>query len=170
VSRNVELKARDADPAATLARAHAAGAVEAGVLEQRDTYFAVPNGRLKLREERGGAATLVAYNRTNSTDARVSDYELVAVHDPPALARVLSLVLGIRTVVEKRRRLLMWEDTVRVHLDDVRGLGTFVEIEAVAEPGSDLADEHDQVARLAGALGIDRPNLVAAGYVDLIDG
>jgi adenylate cyclase class IV len=124
VSRNVELKARDADPAATLARAHAAGAVEADVLEQRDTYFAVPNGRLKLREERGGAATLVAYNRTNSTDTRVSDYELVAVHDPPALARVLSLVLGIRTVVEKRRRLLMWEDTVRVHLDDVRGLGT----------------------------------------------
>jgi adenylate cyclase class 2 len=47
-SRNVELKAHDPDPAGTLARSLAAGAEDRGLLRQRDTYFAVAHGRLKL--------------------------------------------------------------------------------------------------------------------------
>ena len=61
--RNVELKARDPDPEATLARALRAGATDHGVIRQRDTYFAVPQGRLKLREEEPGGARLISYRR-----------------------------------------------------------------------------------------------------------
>ena len=62
-SRNVELKAHDPDPARTLERALAAGARDEGLLRQRDTYFHVAAGRLKLREEDPGGATLIAYER-----------------------------------------------------------------------------------------------------------
>ena len=170
MSRNVELKARVLDAAATLERARAAGAVEVVVLEQRDTYFAVPGGRLKLREETGRPAALVAYSRADIAGPRASEYELAPVADPARLSGALALALGVCAVVEKTRRLLLWEETVRLHLDEVRGLGSFVEIEAAAPPESDLAREHDQVRRLAAALALDREWVVAASYADLIAG
>jgi len=170
VSRNVELKAHVLDVAATLERACAAGAVEVAVLEQRDTYFAAARGRLKLREEAGRPAALVAYSRADALEARPSEYELAPVADPVALARVLTLALGVRGVVEKTRRFLLWDRTVRLHLDEVRGLGSFLEIEAAAPPESDLAREHAQVRRLAAALAVRPEHVVAASYVDLIAG
>ena len=167
-SRNVELKAIDADPARTLERALAAGAEDRGVLRQRDTYFAVRHGRLKLREEEPGGATLIAYERPDTAAERVSDYRLVAIDDPEGLRAALTATDGIRAVVAKERRLLLWEGSVRIHLDAVADLGTFVELEAVAGPGSDLAREHDQVARLRDALGIRDAALVEGSYADAV--
>ena len=167
-SRNVELKAIDPDPARTLERALAAGAEDRGVLRQRDTYFAVRHGRLKLREEQPGGATLIAYERPDTAAERVSDYRLVAVDDADGLRAALTASEGIRAVVAKERRLLLWEGSVRIHLDAVEGLGTFVELEAVAEPGSDLRREHDQVARLRDALGIRDAALVEGSYADAV--
>ena len=167
-SRNVELKARDPDPARTLERALAAGAREHGILHQRDTYFAVRRGRLKLREEEPGGATLIAYERPDTAAERVSDYRLVPVTDPAALRAALEATDGVLAVVAKARRLLLWEDSVRIHLDAVEGLGTFLELEAVAAPGSDLAREHDQVARLRDALAIADAALVEGSYADAV--
>ncbi|MDX6664158.1 MAG: cytidine deaminase, partial [Solirubrobacteraceae bacterium] len=78
---------------------------------------------------------------------------------------VLGAALGIRAVVVKRRRLFLWRD-VRIHLDEVEELGTFVELEAVAAPESDLTAEHRRVVELRGALGITDERLVATGYAD----
>lgn len=168
--RNVELKAVDRDPARTLARALAAGAVDLGTLAQRDTYFAVPRGRLKLREERDRPALLIAYDRADDAVARPSEYELVEIADPAALADALERTVGVRGVVEKTRHLLLWEETARLHLDEVRGLGSFVEIEAVASARSDLARERDQTRRLADALGLEPADAVPRSYVDLLLG
>jgi homotetrameric cytidine deaminase len=166
--RNVELKARDADPPRTLARALAAGARDAGVIEQRDTYFAVARGRLKLRVERPGGATLIGYERPDHGAERESAYRLVAVPDPEGLEAALAAANGVSAVVEKQRRLLMWEETVRIHLDEVRGLGSHLEIEAVAAPGSDLARERDQVVRLRAALLIGDDALFDGSYADAL--
>lgn len=92
------------------------------------------------------------------------------VAEPGALLAALERTVGIWAVVEKTRRLLLWEDTVRVHLDDVLGLGAFVELEAVASAASNLMRERDQVERLRHALGIHDVDLVAAGYADLLVG
>ncbi|HET6507124.1 MAG TPA: cytidine deaminase [Baekduia sp.] len=164
--RNVELKARDRDPEATLAAALGHGAVDQGVLRQKDTYFAAREGRLKLREEDDGA-TLIAYARADAATARTSAYHLVDVPDPAALAAALDASLGTVVVVEKRRRLLLWED-VRIHLDRVEGLGTWVELEAVAPAGSDLSDEHRKVAELRAALDMGDEDVVAQGYAALL--
>jgi homotetrameric cytidine deaminase len=162
--RNVELKARDADPAATLSRALELGAGDEGVLRQRDTYFARTRGRLKLREE-DGRAQLIAYQRPDSTTARTSVYRLVEVSDPDELRAALDALLGTLVVVDKRRHLLLYEN-VRIHLDEVEGLGSFVELEGVARSGSDLERERELVDRLRGELGLGEP--VAVSYSDLL--
>ncbi|HKH18447.1 MAG TPA: cytidine deaminase [Solirubrobacteraceae bacterium] len=166
-SRNVELKAHDADPGRTLERALAVGAEDRGLLRQRDTYFAVAHGRLKLREEQPGGATLIAYERPDAASERVSSYRLVPVSEPEPLREALAAADGVLAVVDKRRRLLMWEG-VRIHLDGVSGLGTFLELEAVAEPGSDLSREHAQVAQLRDLLDIRDEDLREGSYADAL--
>jgi homotetrameric cytidine deaminase len=165
--RNVELKARDADPSRTLSRALALGAADEGELRQRDTYFAVRHGRLKLREEEPGGARLIGYARPDGAEARTSAYRLVETPDADGLRAALAAALDVRVVVVKRRRLLLWEG-VRIHLDEVDGLGSFVELEAVAAEGSDLTREHELVARLRDELEIADDALVATGYADLL--
>jgi homotetrameric cytidine deaminase len=165
--RNVELKARDPDPGRTLARALAAGAEERGVLAQHDTYFRVAHGRLKLRVEAPGGATLIAYARPDAGAERVSDYSLTPVPDAPALAAALAATAGVLAEVVKRRRLLLLGAT-RIHLDAVEGLGSFVELEAVAPPGSDLAHERAEVARIRAALGIADADLTTGSYADAV--
>src|ERR687894_175983 len=73
--------------------------------------------------------------------------------DGAALREALGAALGTTAVVAKRRRLLLWED-VRIHLDEVEGLGAFVELEAVAGDDSDLSREHAQVQHLRDVLRI----------------
>src|SRR5919204_295296 len=89
--RNVEIKARDADPTATLERALALGASDEGVLTQRDTYFGGVRGRLKLREEAGppARAQLIAYTRPDGDQARTSAYRIAEVADPAGLREAL---------------------------------------------------------------------------------
>jgi homotetrameric cytidine deaminase len=166
-ARNVELKAHDADPGKTLERALAAGADDRGLLRQRDTYFAVPHGRLKLREEEPGGATLISYQRPDAAADKVSEYRLVPVVDADALRAALGEANGVLAVVDKRRRLLLW-DGVRIHLDSVNGLGTFIELEAVAGPGSDLERERTQVARLRELLEIRDDDLREGSYADAV--
>ena len=163
--RNVELKALDPDPARSLERALALGAEDRGVIVQRDTYFRVREGRLKLREEEPGEAHLIAYARPDAAEVRVSNYRVVPAAD--GMLAALTETLGVDVVVEKRRRLLLWE-TVRIHLDEVEGLGSFVELEAVAAADSDLAREQAQVAHLREVLGIRDDALREGSYADAV--
>jgi homotetrameric cytidine deaminase len=169
--RNVELKARDPDPARTLERALALGAEDKGEIRQRDTYFTGARGRLKVREQQTDDAAfwdeLIEYSRPDDVDARTSTYRRVPVADSGPLREALDSAYGTLVTVTKRRRVLLWEG-VRIHLDEVEGLGSFLEFEAVAEPGSDLVLERNRVERLRAELGIDDENLVATSYADLV--
>ncbi len=167
-SVNVEIKARDPDPEATAARCLALGASDEGVLEQRDTYFAGRRGRLKLREQDGSAAELIAYRRPDATEPVQSAFIRAASADAATLREALDAALGTTVVVVKRRRLFVWEN-VRIHLDDVAGLGTFVELEALVGPGlNDREEAAAKVARLRSELAISADALVAVGYSDLL--
>jgi homotetrameric cytidine deaminase len=163
--RNVELKARDADPEGTLQRALELGASDEGVLRQRDTYFGRARGRLKLREQEPGVAQLIAYQRADDEGARTSAYRIAEVGEPAELREALDSALGTLVVVDKRRHLLLYEG-VRIHLDDVDGLGAFVELEGVAAPDSDLSREQDLVERLRTQLALGEP--VPVSYSDLL--
>jgi homotetrameric cytidine deaminase len=165
---NVELKARDPDPGATEARCLALGAEDHGLFAQRDTYFAARHGRLKLREQDLVSPELIAYRRPDSGDAAESAYVIAPGGDPATLREALDAALGTVVVVAKRRRLLLWEN-VRIHLDEVEGLGAFIEFEALVGPGlNDRDGAHEKVARLRRELAIDDRALVAGGYADLL--
>jgi adenylate cyclase class IV len=166
-ARNLEIKALDADPEATFAAALELGAQDQGMLRQRDTYFHAVQGRLKLREAPPQPAELIAYARAELTGPKVSIYRIVPVSDHVALIDALADSLGVRVVVEKVRRLLLWRN-VRIHLDRVDGLGDFVEIEAVATSPGGLEVERDRVEQLCATLGITDERLVATGYADLL--
>jgi homotetrameric cytidine deaminase len=165
--RNVELKALDPDPVRSLAVCRELGAEDKGVLRQRDTYFRARSGRLKLREEEPGGATLIHYDRPDAAQARESRYRLSAVPDPDELRASLDAALGTLVVVDKERHLLLWHG-VRIHLDTVDGLGSFVELEGVAPPDSDLSDEQRKVAHLRDALGIE--DVLTDSYSDRLLG
>jgi homotetrameric cytidine deaminase len=167
--RNIELKASDPDPERSLAVVLGLGARDRGLLRQRDTYFRVASGRLKLREEEPGGAMLIQYDRVDADEARESRYRLIEVDDPKTLCAALEASLGTLAVVEKERHLLLWQN-VRIHLDRVRDLGDFVELEGVAGPDSDLADELERVTRLTEALEIAPERILRNSYSDQVLG
>ncbi len=165
---NVECKARAADLEALARRCEALGAADQGILVQRDTYFGGARGRLKLREQGGQDNHLIAYRRPDDTADAESRYVLAPVVEPEPMREALAAALGSTVVVTKRRHLFVSEN-VRIHLDDVDELGTFVELEGVvAADGSDLAVTRERVARLREGLGITDEALVAVGYSDLL--
>ncbi len=166
MARNIELKAHDPDPARSLEVSLALGATDEGWLQQLDTYFRVQNGRLKLREQ-DGTAELIQYQRTDEAIERASNYRLIPIHDPDGLKEALAAALGILVAVEKSRHLLIWRN-VRIHLDEVPGLGSFIELEAVAQPDSDLSAEYENVAELRDSLGITDERILAVGYSDAL--
>jgi homotetrameric cytidine deaminase len=165
---NIELKAWDPDPEGSAARCLALGAEDCGVLTQRDTYFGGRRGRLKLREQGQEGSELIAYRRLDGLEPGESTYVRAAAAAAEELREALAAALDTVVVVSKRRRLFMWEN-VRIHLDDVEGLGTFLELEAAVGPdGRDLDAAREKVARLRSELGISEDSLVAAGYSDLL--
>ncbi len=143
------------------------GADDKGVIWQRDTYFDVSVGGLKLREERPGRPHLIQFERPDEPHQRESRYRIVEVDDGCGLRSALAQSVGVSVTVTKRRHLFLW-GSVRIHLDQVEQIGTFIEIEAVAPPQSDLALEHELVAELRAALGIADDRLVAEGYATLL--
>lgn len=130
--QNIEIKSRVADPAALEERITALGAEAVWIRRQRDVFFHVPEGYLKLRGVEGEPGELIAYVRAAGTDPRPSDYDIAPVPDPARTEAVLTRALGVRGVVTKTRRLFLWRHT-RIHLDEVEGLGTFLELETVAK-------------------------------------
>jgi len=166
--RNIELKARCVDLPVAAATVQQLGARRQGFLVQTDTYFHANNGRLKLREFADKTdAELIWYARADSTDFRGSDYYVVPIPRPADAKAALSAALGVRGVVRKRRELWLWGN-VRIHLDDVEHLGTFVEFEAVISDPADEAPSHERLDTLARALHITDADRVSVSYSDLL--
>lgn len=131
---NVEIKAKCDQPAAIRNYLQKNNAEYKGLDEQADTYFNVTKGRLKLRE--GNIENnLIWYERANDAGPKNSHFHLVKVEDAVGLKLVLERSIGIKVIVKKRRE-IYYISNVKFHIDEVPGLGSFVEIEA----GNILAD------------------------------
>ena len=167
--QNVEIKARARDPERQrkLALEMSDGSPEN--LKQEDTFFACTRGRLKLRVSGDGQGELIAYEREDTTAPRTSTYVITPVHHPGTLKQVLAAALGIQAVVRKRRRVCLVGQT-RIHVDDVEGLGHFLELEVVLEPGQSAESGSEMARDLMERLEIAEPDLVEGAYVDLVVG
>ena len=169
-ARNIELKARVSDLELSRTIARRIATARLGIERQCDTYFDCSRGRLKLREIEGGPAQLIAYDRPDGPDAKASDYQLVAlggVETAQAVRELLVAALGVSVVVEKSREIFLHHN-VRIHLDEVRGLGSFLEFEAVV--GGDIDDRaaHEQLAWLQNEFNICAAELMGESYSDML--
>jgi len=162
---NVEIKARCADLPEARNRLTAEPHEFVGTDHQVDTYFDVPSGRLKLRQ--GTIEThLIAYHRPDQEGPKASTVSLYKPGDAEALLQTLQQTLPTLIVVDKQRE-IYFLDHVKVHLDRVDGLGSFVEVEAIgkaSEHESLLQDCQDTMA----LLGVQPDALESASYSDML--
>jgi predicted adenylyl cyclase CyaB len=168
--RNLELKARDPNPDLSPSVPLTLGAVEEGILYQRDTYFKVAQGRLKLREQRseaGESVQLIAYERPDDPEWKESRYRIVNIESAEPAIDLLGQALPIDTVVTKTRRQFK-EGTAQIHLDHVVGLGHFIEFEIPIDADQEAATALDALKRLQSKFKIADKDLVAGSYSDLI--
>ncbi len=164
---NVEIKAKSKNSSFVRQYLIDHNAEFKGLDEQTDTYFNVRNGRLKLRE--GNIENnLIYYNRANETGPKSSHFRLVKIEDATGLKEVLTKSCGIKMIVKKRREIYYIEN-VKFHIDEVPGLGSFIEIEA----GNILANKTesellDQCNFYLKEFGIKEEDLLAESYCDLL--
>lgn len=166
--KNVEIKAHCQDLKLLEQLLLAAGADYKGLDHQIDTYFNVPNGRLKLREGNIESA-LIHYHRVNQKAAKRSEIHYYkTTTNSTDLKLALEAALGIKVVVDKQRH-IFFIDHVKFHLDKVNGLGTFVEIEVI-DFGGTLTDTkmRSQCRAYQDLLGIQKGDLIASSYSDLL--
>lgn len=138
------------------------------VIDQEDTFFNSRKGRLKLRKFSGSEGELIYYERPNSAAPAECSYILMPLSAPDDVTRDLGETLGIRGVVRKRRTLYLSGQT-RIHLDDVEGLGRFVELEVVLREGQSRSDGERIIQDLMEELGIDETELVDRAYIDILE-
>ncbi len=165
--RNIEIKAQVDDLASLATRAAAIADSGPTPIAQDDTFFACEQGRLKLRVFADHTGELIFYRRADQTGPKASFYRRTPTDDPDALRETLALAYGITGRVVKQRTLYLVGRT-RIHLDRVRGLGDFLELEVVLredepEPAGER-EAHELMARL----GVDPDRLVDVAYVDLL--
>jgi len=165
--KNIEIKARCADAARIREILKSHQAEYKGLDHQVDTYFKVNNGRLKLRE---GTIekNLIFYHRANQKGPKKSSVNLYPVQDSPVLKELLINAMGILAVVDKYREIYFIEN-IKFHIDEVKSLGEFVEIEAIDKDGS-ISEEKllEQCQKYVSLFGIREDDLLKESYSDMI--
>ncbi len=178
MATNLEFKAQFQSLDELYPRLADLNAVHHETVHQIDTYFHVTKGkdalksgacqpRLKLREVNGWSeGWLIYYERPNQEESRYSQYQLCEIADPGSLKNLLTLALGVKTIVKKQREIWMFNHT-RIHLDTVTDLGQFIELETVFQGQTevDAIDEHRYVKT---TLRLDTTDPIAVSYSDLI--
>lgn len=165
---NIEIKARCADASFIRSFLKEQQAYFKGTDVQTDTYFNVSNGRLKLRQ---GAIenSLIFYKRENIAGPKLSEVQLFPVEqNSDLLKQALTNANGIKVVVKKKRE-IWFIDNVKFHIDEVEGLGSFVEIEAIDKDGSlGMEKIREQCAYYLQQFRLSEKDLLTHSYSDLL--
>lgn len=168
ILKNVEIKAKIHDFKKTQAKVEKLSSKPINIEKQTDTFFITSNGRLKLRETTNKTA-LIYYDRTDSIEPSESDIAISFTDNSETLKSVLSKSLGVRGIVEKERSLYKYNQT-RIHLDVVKGLGKFIELEVVLKEGQTIDDGTLIAKEIMSILHINKSDLISVAYIDMLEG
>lgn len=167
MATNIEIKARVKDMTAIKARAEAISDKPVERIAQEDIFFRITKGRLKLRILGPEHGQLIYYLRPDIAGPKRSDYFISVTNEPESLKLVLASSLGIRGVV-KKERWLYWVDHTRIHLDQVEGLGSFMELEVMLQVGQRPEQGEQIAAKIMARLGVEAADLIESAYIDLL--
>jgi predicted adenylyl cyclase CyaB len=165
--KNIEIKARisDAEKLINLVRQLADnGPIE---INQKDTFFNCSQGRLKLRELSSTQGQLIYYDRLDTNGPKESTYTIFETSEPEQLRLVLESSLGVKGHVRKKRFLYTCGAT-RIHIDEVDGLGSFVELEVVLDDAETVDDGQRIAEELMIRLEIEKSDLLEGAYIDML--
>lgn len=163
MARNLELKIRIESPEKILEKITAYGGEFVQTLHQKDVYYEYSGGLLKLRLE-NGVASLIKYNRDESGEKRWSDYQILYL-DGEQPEGYLADILKPEAEVVKERNLYMYKNT-RIHLDEVEGLGNFLELESVVKGNQTEAEK--EFYELGDMLELDLKRQIKSSYRYLV--
>lgn len=164
---NIEIKARTLRLEEIRETLKTCGAEFKGTDHQVDTYFKVNQGRLKLRE--GNIENHLIYYEREDIAAPKKSVVILHKNIPGSnLKEILTESLGVLAVVDKRREIYFIEN-VKFHLDDVFGLGSFVEIEAIDLSGN-LGEKKllEQCNFYIDLFGLTKEDMITSSYSDLL--
>ncbi|CAH3035010.1 unnamed protein product [Porites lobata] len=164
---NVEIKAKVKDFETFKKKAKELSGSEGEVIEQKDIFFNVPQGRLKLRFLQNKPSQLIYYERDDKSGPKMSDYFITTTNEPEDLANVLLQALGEKGVVKKKRLLHLVGQT-RIHCDEVEGLGHFMELEVVMKENQSALEGEEIAKDLMFKLGVEDKDLIKGAYIDLL--
>jgi predicted adenylyl cyclase CyaB len=164
----VELKVRVDDHEVLRKSLSVLGAKHVGTFRQVDSYFRVPEGRLKLREVKDDdTAELIYYEREDIAGPKSDDAFLLRIQEPEELKRILKKILSPLVVVEKVRE-IYWYKGTQIHLDTVENLGKFVEFERqTSDDPQSIKQDRQSLHELMEKLEINPNNLESHSYSDL---
>jgi len=161
--KNLELKIKVKSHQVLRRKLMDIGADSIGVLNQKDVYYTVPNGLLKLRIE-DGKESLIFYRRDEKGNNRWSDFDFIKFENGGG-EKFLKKIFTIETVVEKRRELFYYENT-RIHLDNVKSLGNFLELETLVLKGK--AEAKLRFEKIRKLLELEISQQIKKSYRDLL--
>ena len=163
---NIEIKARCSNLEKVRKLLLKEGAVFIGLDHQVDTYFKVNQGRLKLRE--GNIENhLIYYERPDQEGPKGSNVTLYKPSDTKVIKDMLSKANGVLTIVNKARE-IFFIGNVKFHLDLVKGLGSFMEIEAIGDDESGKNKLQEQCEHYMELFGIRSSELISSSYSDML--
>lgn len=168
MNRNVEIKAKVYDFKTLYSLVESLSDKKCITLRQRDTFFNCRNGRLKLRIFEDGAGELIFYNRVNTDKPKCSYYKIVKIDKPSEMCELLQKSYGIKGEVIKTRYLFFIGQT-RIHLDKVKNLGDFMELEVVLKENQTEEEGITIANNIMEKLKIDKKDLIDKAYIDLLE-
>ncbi|MBI2889340.1 MAG: CYTH domain-containing protein [Nitrospirae bacterium] len=164
--RTIEVKARidDFTPLQTTLRDM--GARRAGEWEESDTYFKVKRGKYKLKTEDSGTSVLLYYFKDGVKGPKLCVCEQLKLKEKGRMGRFLQANFGQGVEVQKRRTRYT-VDGLHVYLDDVRGVGKFVKIEAKVDADNSVHDSRRRVESLVKQFRLTDRELTSYTYDEL---
>ena len=166
--RNIEIKSRYPDPEMARGKCHELGAEQIRDNRQIDVYFRTNHGRLKLRKVEDAASSLIFYDRSDSPTLRASDFEIIELPDAGGmLERIMSNALGVVMTVDKRRTTFRYRSVI-INIDELAGLGCFVEIESEIDETVGVKEAFEIGEQVKHALGVHPAQIVSCSYAELI--
>lgn len=165
--KNIELKIVLSDPKAVINELKKAKAKFSGKLIQTDTYYNCRKGRLKLREINRKSFELIYYERPDTKKSKVSGYQVlpIRISQLKNIKHILNRALGEKIIKKKERNLWLYKNT-RIHIDKVKNLGNYLELETVVKKGISIAKkEHQEIINL---IGISNAKKIDVSYSDLL--
>ncbi|XP_037030623.1 uncharacterized protein LOC119070404 [Bradysia coprophila] len=165
--RNIEIKARITDNTEFERKVKIAKKLTTNysVIKQRDVFFNVTTGRLKLRFLENTKSQLIQYQRPDVEGPKLSQFTILQTDEPEKLCQMLTACIGIKGEVVKTRHLFIHNQT-RIHLDEVKNLGTFLEFEVCLQPEQTIEYGTEIANEMMNIFDIRKDDMIQGAYLD----